>query len=173
MIHAIGAAVPAVHDSVFVAWNAEVSGNVDLAVDASVWFSAVIRGDVGRIEIGEGTNVQDGSVVHVDDEDTCRIGRGVTVGHKALLHSCVVGDGCLVGMGAIILSGAEIGEASMVAAGSLVTGGKRFPPRSMIMGSPAKRVRDLTEGEIADIAENSRRYVELARDARVSYRELS
>lgn len=173
MIHAVGDAEPAIHESAFVAWNAEVAGDVSLGSGASVWFSAVVRGDISHIEIGEGTNIQDGTVVHVDTDAPCLIGRDVTVGHRAVLHSCVVGDGALIGMGAIVLNGAEIGGHSIVGAGALVTQGKKFPPRSLILGSPAKLVRELSEEEVSDCLRNSRHYVELAHEARLSYRQLS
>jgi carbonic anhydrase/acetyltransferase-like protein (isoleucine patch superfamily) len=172
MIHAVGDAEPAIHESAFVAWNAEVAGSVTLSKDVSVWFSAVVRADIAAVEIGEGSNIQDGTVVHVDTDAPCVIGRGVTVGHRAVLHSCAIGDGALIGMGAIVLNGAEIGSGSMVGAGALVTQGKKFPPRSLILGSPAKLVRALTDEEVAGIAENSRHYVALAAEARDSYREL-
>jgi carbonic anhydrase/acetyltransferase-like protein (isoleucine patch superfamily) len=171
MIHAIGTSVPRIHQSAFVAWNAEVAGDVRMGAGASVWFSAVVRGDIAAVFIGEGSNVQDGSVVHVDTGIPCVIGKNVTVGHRVVLHSCSIGDGALIGMGAIVLNGAEIGAECIVGAGALVTQGKTFPPRSLILGSPAKAVRELTASEIADILRNSAHYVEFARDARVSYQE--
>ena len=172
MIHAIGAAVPDIHSTAFVAWNAEVAGAVTLGADVSVWFSAVIRADIAAAVVGEGSNIQDGSVLHVDHDAPCIVGRGVTVGHRAVLHSCTVGDNALIGMGAIVLNGAEIGAESIVGAGALVTQGKKFPPRSLILGYPAKLVRELTDQEVAEIRENGRQYVDLARSAGHSYREV-
>jgi len=173
MIHAINAAIPQVHSSAFIAWNAELAGSVHVGADVSVWFSAVVRADIAPVELGEGSNIQDGAIVHVDTESPCLIGKNVTVGHAAVLHSCTIGDGCLIGMGAIILNGAEIGAQSIVGAAALVTQGKKFPPRSLILGSPAKLVRELTEEEIAANLENARHYVALASQARSSYREVS
>jgi len=172
MIHAIGNAAPVIQAGAFVAWNAEVSGDVRLGADVSVWFSATLRGDVCSIEIGAESNIQDNSVVHVDLDTPCIVGRNVTVGHRVVLHGCRIGDGALIGIGSIVLNGAEIGESSIVGAGALVTQGKKFPPRSLILGSPAKLVRELTDQEVADILDNSRHYVELARQAREAYRQI-
>ncbi len=173
MVHALGESTPEIDESVFIAWNAEVVGEVRIGRGASVWYSSVIRGDIARIEIGEESNVQDGSVIHIDYGVPCVIGRNVTIGHRAILHSCVVGDGTLIGMGAILLNGVEIGEGSIVGAGSLVTQGKKFPPRSLILGSPAKLVRELTEEEASKNLVNSRHYVERAREAKTSCREIA
>ena len=171
MVHAINDLVPKIHQSVFIAWNAEVAGAVRLAKDVSIWFSVTLRADIAPIEIGEGSNIQDGSVVHVDTNAPTIVGRNVTVGHRAILHSCVIGDDALIGMGAIILNGAEIGAESIVGAGALVTQGKKFPPRSLILGSPAKFVRELTVDEIADIKQNAAHYRELALLAKEHYIE--
>jgi carbonic anhydrase/acetyltransferase-like protein (isoleucine patch superfamily) len=131
-----------------------------------------VRGDIAAVRIGEGSNIQDGAVLHVDTDAPCDVGRNVTVGHRAILHSCTVADGALIGMGAIVLNGAEIGAGSIVGAGALVTQGKKFPPRSLILGSPAKLVRSLSDEEAADILRNSRHYVELAHEVRAAYREI-
>lgn len=170
MIHSIGPKSPRVDGTAFVAWNAEVAGDVGIGPGASIWFSASVRGDIAPIEIGEGSNIQDGAVVHVDTGLPCRIGKRVTVGHGAILHSCVVGDGALIGMGAIVLNGAEIGAGSIVGAGALVTQGKKFPPRSLIIGSPAAVKRELTDEEVAANLRNAEHYVEGGRDAKESYR---
>ena len=156
----------------FVAWNAEVAGDVSVGAGASIWFSASVRGDIAPISIGADSNVQDGAVLHVDTGIPCRIGKRVTVGHGAILHSCVVGDGALIGMGAIVLNGAEIGEGSIVGAGALVTQGKKFPPRSLIIGSPAVAKRELTEEEAAANLDNAEHYVEGGKDAKASYRPV-
>lgn len=171
MIHAIDDAVPDIHPSAFVAWNAEVAGDVALAEDSSVWFGATVRADVGRASIGRRSNLQDGAVVHVDEGMPCLIGDDVTVGHGAVLHGCVVGDGCLVGMGAIVLDGASIGPGSVVGAGALVTQGKSFPPRSLIIGSPARAVGTIGDADAARVLGNAAEYVRLAAKAR-SYRRI-
>ena len=170
MVHSIGDKVPAVGGALFVAWNAEVAGSVTLAADTSVWFSATLRGDIEPITVGRGSNVQDGAVLHVDFGLPCVVGEGVTIGHRAILHGCTVGDDCLIGMGAVILSGAVIGKESVVGAGALVTEGKSFPPRSLIIGSPAKAVRTLDDAAIEKVRENGRVYVRLAADAERDYR---
>lgn len=171
MIHAIGDAEPAVAPDAFVAWNAEVAGDAVIGALSSVWFGAVVRADIAEVRIGSGSNLQDGAVVHVNVGQPCVVGDNVTVGHRAILHGCAVGDGCLVGMGAILLNGSEIGPGSIVGAGSLVTQGKRFPARSMIMGSPAKLVREVTDAEYEHNLSNAREYVRLAREA-AGYRRL-
>lgn len=172
MIHAIGAKQPRADAAVFIAWNAEVAGDVELGAGVSVWFSATVRGDIAPISIGDRSNVQDGAVVHVDTGIPCRIGADVTVGHGAILHSCVVGDGALIGMGAIVLNGAEIGSGCVVGAGALVTQGKKFPPRTLILGSPAKAVRELSDEDVAANLRNAAHYVEGGREARASYRKM-
>lgn len=171
MVHRIKNDVPEVHASAYIAPNAEVAGRVSLAEGASVWFSASVRGDIAPISIGKCSNVQDGAVVHCDVDIPCAIGEMVTVGHGAILHSCSVADRVLVGMGAIVLNGASIGEDSIVGAGALVTQGKSFPPRSMILGSPAKLVRELTDEEVAHIRANAEHYAELARTAINDYED--
>ncbi len=172
MIHSIGTRVPTIHPSVFIAWNAEVAGQVDAAEDVSIWFSVTIRADLAAVRIAGGSNVQDGTVIHVDTDLPCIIGKNVTVGHNATLHSCIIGDGSLIGIGAVVLNGAEIGASSLVGAGALVTQEKKFPPRSLILGSPAKFIRELTEQEVADMLKNAEHYRELARIARTEYHEI-
>ncbi|PKL07829.1 MAG: gamma carbonic anhydrase family protein, partial [Spirochaetae bacterium HGW-Spirochaetae-7] len=120
MIHAIGGDEPDIDASAFVAWNAEVAGDVSIGKDASIWFGTIIRADIAAVTIGAGTNLQDGVVVHVNRNQPCVIGDSVTVGHRALLHGCTVGDNSLVGMGAIMLNGSEVGPGSIIGAGSLV-----------------------------------------------------
>ena len=138
---------PQIHPEVYVARGVWIMGDVRLARKANIWYGGVLRGDINYIEVGEGTNIQDGCVLHVTHDDPCVVGSDVTVGHKVILHACKVEDQCLIGMGAIILNQAVIGEKSVVAAGSLVTEGTVIPPGSMVMGLPAKVVRPLTEEE--------------------------
>jgi carbonic anhydrase/acetyltransferase-like protein (isoleucine patch superfamily) len=138
-----------------------VLGDVTIGENASVWYNTVLRGDINRIVIGEGSNIQDGSVLHLTGELPCIIGSYVTVGHMAILHACTVADECLIGMGAIVLDGAEIGERCIIGAGALVTQGKRIPPGSMVLGSPAKVVRPLTDVEQSGLREWAARYVRL------------
>lgn len=159
MVHTIKGHTPKIHENVFVAWNAEVTGQVTIAEDASVWFSASIRGDMNSISIGKGSNVQDNCVIHTDSNRPTVVGDNVTIGHGAILHSCTIGNNTTVGMGAIVLDGAKIGANSMVAAGSVVPPGKEFPDNSMIMGSPAKVAREMKPEEVEGFAQNCRSYV--------------
>ena len=157
---------PRVADSAWVAESAEVMGNVELHEDSSIWFGAVLRGDNEPITIGEGTNVQDGSVLHADFGQPLTLGARVTVGHKVVLHGCTVGDESLIGIGAVVLNGARIGRNCLVGAGALVTEGKEFPDGSMIIGSPAKAVRQLTPEQIEGLRKSAQGYVENARRVR-------
>lgn len=147
----------------FVAANATVCGDVRLAKDASVFYGAVLRGDIRTITVGVGSNIQDNAVVHLADNHDTVIGDWVTVGHSAIVHACRVGDGCLVGMGAIILDGAEIGAECIVAAGALVTMGFKCPPGSMVMGRPAKVARELTPDERQAGRKLAEKYIHVAR----------
>ena len=162
-------ATPKIHPSAFVAPGADVIGDVTLSEESSVWFQTVLRGDINRIVIGPRSNVQDGAVIHLADEYGTFLGELVTVGHKAILHACTVGDEVLVGMGAIVLDGAEIGPRSILGAGALVTGGKKIPPGSLVLGSPGKVVRSLSLAEQAEIKVWAEKYVALSR----AYRERS
>ncbi len=160
MIKAFGDLVPKLGKGVFVAENATVIGDVEIGDDSSVWFGAVLRGDVNYIKVGKCTSIQDGSVVHVTRKThPTVIGSYVTVGHGVKLHGCTVKDYCLIGIGAVILDGAVIGEGSIVAAGSLVPPGKVFPPKSLIMGFPAAVKRELSEEEVESLKEHALRYV--------------
>ena len=150
---------PEVCNNVFIAENSAVIGDVTLGDGASVWFGATIRADDKHIEIGEASNIQDNATLHTG----AKLGRGVTVGHNAVVHGCEICDDVLIGMGAIVLDDAKIGECSIVGAGALVTRGKVFPPRSLIVGSPATVKRELTESEVESIRENARHYVALAK----------
>ena len=149
-------------EDVLICDGACVVGDVTLGKGVSVWYNAVIRGDKGPIVIGENTNVQDGVVMH----NVTRVGAGCTLGHNAIVHGCTIGDNVLIGMGAVVLDGAKIGDNCLVGAGALVTGKMDAPAGSMILGSPAKVVRPLTEAEIEDIRESMREYLALAEDCR-------
>ncbi len=163
-----GEAFPEVAPSAWVAPGAHVIGAVHLGEDSSVWYGAVLRGDTEPIRVGARTNIQDGCVVHADPGYPAIVGEDCVVGHNAIVHGCVVENGCLIGMGATILNGARIGEGSIVAAGALVPENKEFPPRSLIVGVPAKRVKEVSEGQTQDIARGVRTYVERATSHRQS-----
>ncbi len=155
---------PTIHASAFVAPGADVIGRVRLEKDSSIWFGSVLRADVNRIEIGEATNIQDGSILHVDDRLPCLIADHVHVGHHANLHGCVVECGAMVGIGAIVLSGAHVGKEAIVGAGSVVLEGTKIPPRMLAVGAPARVVRKLTERDISYIRHWVRKYVQLAKN---------
>jgi carbonic anhydrase/acetyltransferase-like protein (isoleucine patch superfamily) len=155
--------VTTVGNDFFVAPNAAVIGRVTLGRDANVWFSAVLRGDTNVITIGERTNVQDTAVVHVDHDAPASIGDEVTIGHGATVHACRVGDRSLIGIGATILSHAVIGRYCIVGAGALVTERKEFPDRSLIIGAPARRVREVTDAEMRMLVDSAAHYVDLGR----------
>ena len=154
---------PNIPDTAFVAPGAVVVGDVKLGEETSIWFSATVRGDINFIAIGDRTNIQDGAVIHVADAYGAQIGELVTVGHNAIVHACTVDNEVLVGMGAIVMDGAEIGARTIIGAGALVTGGKKIPPGSMVMGSPAKVVRALSIEEQESIQTWAQRYVILSR----------
>jgi len=150
---------PEIHPSVFVAASADVIGRVTLHEESSIWYNTTLRGDINEIVIGPRSNIQDNVVVHLADDYGCYVGELVTVGHSAILHACTVKDEVLVGMGAIILDGAVIGERSIIGAGALVTGGKVIPPGSLVLGSPAKVVRQLDAREQSEVASWAVKYV--------------
>ena len=156
----------------WVADSAQVIGNVELAEDANVWFGAILRGDTELLKIGRGSNVQDGSVLHADIGFPVTLGENVTVGHKVMLHGCTVGDGSLIGIQAVVLNGAKIGRHCLVGAGALVTEGKEFPDGSMIIGSPAKVVRQLTLEQIAGLQRSAEHYVANAKRFAAGLRKI-
>jgi|SRR5215471_4148737 len=152
---------PTIGDSAYIAPSAQIIGDVHIGAHSSVWFNCVLRGDCYHIRIGENTNIQDNTVIHVTQgEFATTIGNYVTVGHSAVIHGCTVMDRCLIGIGAIVLDGVTIGEESFIAAGSLVTPGIKIPPRSMVMGAPAKVRRQVTDQEVVRINEHWQHYVE-------------
>lgn len=159
--------MPTVGNSVFVAPSADIIGDVCIGDNSSIWFGCVIRGDVNSIKIGQNTNVQDLSMIHVthytkedhSDGFATLIGDNVTIGHRVMLHGCVIEDACLIGMSSTILDGAVIGKESIVGANSLVTKNKKFPPRSLIMGNPAKWIRELNDEEVASLYVSASNYI--------------
>lgn len=153
---------PRIAESAWVADSAQVMGNVALAEDSSVWFGVVIRGDTEVIRIGRGSNIQDLSVLHADVGMPLTVGEDVTVGHRVVLHGCTIGDGSLIGIGAVVLNGARIGKGCLVGANALVTEGKEYPDGAMIMGSPARLVRQLTPERIEGLRRGARGYVDNA-----------
>jgi carbonic anhydrase/acetyltransferase-like protein (isoleucine patch superfamily) len=164
MLHPFLNRLPELDPTVFVAESAQVIGDVHLGPESSVWFNAVVRGDVNWIRIGARSNIQDGAVVHVTNRTApTLIGDRVTVGHSAVVHGCTVEDDVLVGIGAVILDHAVIGHDSLVGARALVTGGTRIPPRSLVLGSPARVVRSLSDEEVEQVHAFARNYVGYAR----------
>ena len=157
---------PTVHPSAFIAPGADVIGRVSLAKHSSVWFGCVLRGDVNRIVIGASTNIQDGSILHVDDDHPCVIADHVHVGHHVNLHGCRVERGAMIGIGAIVLSGAHVGREAIVGAGSVVLEGTRIPPRMLAVGAPARVVRKVTAKDAAYIQGWVKKYVQLAKTYR-------
>jgi carbonic anhydrase/acetyltransferase-like protein (isoleucine patch superfamily) len=165
---------PILGEKTWIAPSADVIGDVTIGSDCSIWFGCVVRGDVHYIKIGDRTNIQDLSMVHVthykkedrSDGNPTIIGNDVTIGHRVMLHGCTIEDACLIGMSATILDGAVIGKESIVGAGALVTKNKVFPPRSLIMGSPAKVLKELSDAEVAELYASASRYVKFKEDYR-------
>jgi carbonic anhydrase/acetyltransferase-like protein (isoleucine patch superfamily) len=172
MIYKFKEWTPALGAESWIAPSADVVGNVTMGEACSIWFGCVVRGDVHYIKIGDRTNIQDLSMIHVthykkenmSDGNPTVIGSDVTIGHRVMLHGCTIEDACLIGMSATILDGAVIGKESIVGAGALVTKNKVFPPRSLIMGSPAKAVRTLSEEEVEELYASAKRYVAFSRE---------
>ena len=159
MIYDFEGQTPKLDPNSWVASNAVVIGKVELKKDSNIWFNVTLRGDVEPITVGEGSNVQDGSVVHTDPNCPTIIGRNVTVGHLVMLHGCIIEDDCLIGIGSTILNKAKIGKNSIIGANALVTENKVIPERSLVLGSPGKIVRQVTDEEIKSIKENADHYV--------------
>jgi len=171
-IYELDGIAPQLADSAWVADSAQVMGDVALAADTSIWFGAVLRGDTETIRIGRGSNIQDLSVLHADVGMPLTVGEDVTVGHQVMLHGCTIGDGSLIGIGAVVLNGAVIGKGCLVGAGALVTEGKVFPDGSMILGSPAKVVRQLSPEQLEGLRQSAQHYVDNARRYRKGLRQL-
>lgn len=163
MLYALANRRPVCDQSVYLAPGCHVIGSVTLEKDSSVWFNAVVRGDCDHITIGEGSNIQDGSVLHTDENVPLTIGKGVTVGHKVMLHGCQVGDFSLIGINAVILNGAKIGSYCLVGANSLVTENMQIPDGSVVMGSPAKVVKALTDQQKLQLEGSAKHYTENAK----------
>ena len=172
-IYELDGVAPRVAASAWVADTAQVIGNVVLGENASVWFGTVVRGDTEAITIGAGTNIQDASVLHADFGQPLVVGERVTVGHQVMLHGCTIGDETLIVIGAIVLNGARIGKNCLVGAGALVTEGKEFPDGSMIIGSPAKAVRELSPEQIEGLRQSARHYMDNARRFQSGLRKLA
>ena len=151
---------PKIHPTAWIANSADVIGDVEVGENSSVWFQCVIRSDINIVRIGKNSNIQDLSMIHTDVDSQTIIGDNVTIGHKVMLHGCTIEDNCLIGMSATILDNAVIGEGSIVGANSLVTSGKKFPPRSLIIGSPAKVVKQLSQEEVDKLIKHAAHYVE-------------
>jgi carbonic anhydrase/acetyltransferase-like protein (isoleucine patch superfamily) len=172
-IYELDGVIPRMAESAWVAGSAEVMGDVVLGEDVGIWFGVVVRGDTAAIQVGDRTNIQDLSMLHADVGMPLTIGTGVTVGHKAVLHGCTVGDDSLIGIGAVVLNGAKIGKGCLVGAGALVTEGKEFPDGSMIIGSPAKAVRQLTPEQLQGLRESAEHYVANAKRFKASLHKIA
>lgn len=159
----LGPLQPNVHPDAWIAPNAIVCADVRIGANATVWWNTVIRGDSDTVIVGEDSNIQDNSVMHTDEGFVLTVGRGVTVGHRVILHGCTLGDYAMIGMGSVIMNGAVIGPESIVGAGALVPEGKKFPSRVLLLGSPAKVVRELTEDELAMLRRAAQGYVDKGR----------
>lgn len=171
-IYTLDGIAPQLAASAWVADSAQVIGQVSLAADSSVWFGTVVRGDTDSITIGAGSNIQDACVLHADAGQPLVVGERVTVGHHVTLHGCTIGDESLIGIGAVVLNGARIGKNCLVGAGSLVTEGKQFPDGSMIMGSPAKVVRQLSPEQIDGLRRSAQHYMDNARRFRTGLQAI-
>ena len=152
---------PQVGKGVFIASSANINGDVILGNDVSIWYQVVIRGDINQIVIGDGSNIQDGTVIHVADQHAVKLGRNVVVGHQATIHACTIGDGCLIGMKSTIMDGAEIGEGCIIGAGAVVSPRMKVPPRSIVLGLPGKIKREVTEEEYLNILQLADKYIRL------------
>jgi len=171
-IYSLDGQKPKVGEGSWIAHNATIIGDVRIGRSVSIWYNVVIRGDNEPIEIGDGTNIQDGSILHNDKDVPLTIGANVTVGHMAMLHGCVIGDGCLIGINAVVLNNAVIGKDCLIAAKALIPEGKTIPDRSLVVGSPGRILRTLTDEEIMRLHSNARHYVDNARRFQAGLYEL-
>lgn len=162
MIHQFDGQIPNIHKNTFIASSSDVIGNVSIGEHSSIWFGAVLRGDMNSMSIGSFTNVQDNCTVHNDDDFPTTIGDYVTIGHNSIVHGCTIANNTLIGMGSTILNGAKIGEYTIIGAGSLVTQGKKIPSGVLCMGIPAKVIRQLTQEEKQSLKESAEHYAELS-----------
>ncbi|MCF6461846.1 gamma carbonic anhydrase family protein [Clostridium sp. Cult1] len=158
MIRKLKGIEPKIHEDTFIADTASIIGDVNIGEGTSIWYGAVLRGDIENITIGKFSNIQDNATVHTETDIPTKVGDYTVVGHNAIVHGCTVGDNCLIGMGSIILNGAVIGDNCIIGAGTVVTEGKNIPPNSLVMGVPGKVVRQVTEEDIDAIRKNALRY---------------
>jgi carbonic anhydrase/acetyltransferase-like protein (isoleucine patch superfamily) len=171
-IYQLGEISPEIDQSAFITESANIIGKVHIGANASIWFDVTIRGDNELIRVGQNSNVQEGSILHTDPGYPLSIGDNVTIGHQAMLHGCTIGEGSLIGIQAIILNGAKIGKNCLVGAGALVTEGKEFPDNSLIIGSPAKAVRLLTDEAIAGMHGNTANYVHRGQEYKTQLKRI-
>jgi carbonic anhydrase/acetyltransferase-like protein (isoleucine patch superfamily) len=169
MIYSYQGKTPQIHTSAYVAEGVKMIGDVIIGEQCSIWFNTVLRGDLAPIRIGNRSNIQDGSIGHVNMNQPLIVDEDVSVGHGAIIHGCSIGKGTLVGMGAIVLNGAEIGEYALVGAGSLVTENKKIPPYTLVMGTPARVVRELTEQDLARMKRTTESYVQKTKEYRQEF----
>ncbi len=171
-IYRLGERAPRIHPSAWIADSADLIGSIELDEDTSVWFHTTMRGDNEPIRIGVGSNVQESCVLHTDPGHPLVVGAAVTIGHQAMLHGCTIGDGSLIGIQAVVLNGAKIGSECLIGAGALIAEGKEIPPRSVVLGSPGRIVRTLTDAQAAQLRSAAARYVERAKQFRQSLQKL-
>lgn len=163
MIKEFEGIIPKINESAYISESVDIIGDVTIEENSNIWFGTRLRGDMNRILVGKNTNIQENSVIHVDTNYPCLIGKNVTIGHGAIIHGCEICDNVLVGMGSIILNGAKIGKNTIIGAGSLVTQGKEFTEGVLILGNPAKVIRELSEDEIESIKRSASNYVNLSK----------
>ena len=160
MIYSLGSKKPVPGKNCFIAENATLVGEVHLADNVSIWFNAVLRADSSPITIGENSNIQDGTVCHGEKDHPLTVGKNVTVGHKAMIHGCTIGDNCIIGINSVVMNGAVIGDNCIIGSGALVTEGKIIPPGSLVLGAPGKVVKEVSDAQREMIADSARHYVE-------------